>query len=149
MRTIAGAMGQRCSRRARAGDLWSWHEEQNLEADPQLNDNGQEEDPRLSELIEIVRSRLPADSADSADLSQPDDSSAEAAPKDESRSMDSMEVDDSSVEAAPKDESGDSEDDPAALFEQLHPAMFQHFRNRLSQYSLARLARTQARSSDA
>ena len=50
-----------------------------------------------------------------------------------------MEVDDSSVEAAPKDESGDSEDDPAALFEQLHPAMFQHFRNRLSQYSLARL----------
>ena len=62
------------------------------------------------------------------------DSKAKTAANDES--------DDSRVDAAPKDESDDSNDDPAKLFEQLNPQMYQHFRSRLSQYSLARLARS-------
>ena len=59
------------------------------------------------------------------------------------------ESDDSSNEAASQAESDDSRHEVARLFEQLNPQMYQHFRSRLSQYSLARLARTQARSSDA
>ena len=91
--------------------------------------------------------------AKAAAKAESDDNCDEAAPKvkakAKAKAAAKAESDDSSNEAASQAESDDSRHEVARLFEQLNPQMYQHFRSRLSQYSLARLARTQARSSDA